>query len=70
MDALSRAALKIRETRRKQNLSQEELGYKAGLHRTYIGCVERNEKNMTIKSVEKIAKALGIDIAELFTIDD
>jgi len=70
MDALERAALKIREVRRNQNLSQEELGYKAGLHRTYIGCVERVEKNITINTIEKIAKALDIDVSELFVIDD
>jgi transcriptional regulator with XRE-family HTH domain len=42
------------------NLSQESLAKKAGLHRTYIGMIERAEKNITLVNVEKIAKALDI----------
>ena len=57
---------KVRELRKKQRLSQEELSYKADLHRTYIGMIERAEKNITIANIEKIAKALGVDIKELF----
>lgn len=61
--------LHIKEERIAQGLSQEELGYRAGVHRTYVGAVERGEKNITIDTLEKIAKALGIDKNELFTID-
>lgn len=55
---------KVREVRKKQGLSQEELGAKAKLHRTYIGMIERGEKNITLESMEKIAKALGHPIAK------
>ncbi len=47
---------KIRQERLKQNLSQEELAEKANLHRTYIGMIERAEKNITLINIEKISK--------------
>ena len=56
---------KVREERLKLGLSQEELASRAGVHRTYIGMIERAEKNITLENIEKIAKALGIPIAEL-----
>jgi len=56
----------IRIYREKKGLSQEQLSFHANLHRTYIGQIERAEKNATIKSIEKIAQALEIDIVELF----
>ena len=52
--------------RNKNGLSQEKLAEKCNLHRTYIGAVERAEKNLTIKSLVKIANALEIDIEMLF----
>lgn len=58
---------KVRQERLKQNLSQEELAEKAGVHRTYIGMIERAEKNITLTNINKIATALGISIAGLFT---
>jgi transcriptional regulator with XRE-family HTH domain len=51
--------------RKESNVSQEKLAELAGLHRTYIGMIERGEKNITLKNIQKIAKALTIDIAEL-----
>jgi len=57
---------KIREERHKQNLSQEQLAEKAGLHRTYIGMIERAEKNITLENIHKICKALGLQLSELF----
>ena len=56
----------VRKYRIKQNLSQEELAEKAGVHRTYIGSVERGERNITINVMEKICVALGIPITDLF----
>ena len=56
---------KIREERLKRNLSQEELAARAGVHRTYIGMIERAEKNITLGNIEKLAKALGVPIEEL-----
>lgn len=56
---------RVREKRLEQGLSQEELAVKAGVHRTYIGMIERAEKNITLSNVEKVAKALDISITDL-----
>ena len=48
--------------REKQGLTQEKLGMLAGLHRAYIGQVERGEKNLCITNLEKIARALNVNI--------
>jgi transcriptional regulator with XRE-family HTH domain len=56
---------KVREERVKQKLSQEELGEKAGVHRTYIGMIERAEKNITLVNISKIAIALGLTVSYL-----
>ena len=56
---------KVRELRKEKGLSQEELSFKADLHRTYIGMIERAEKNITLINIAKIAKALGVSINEL-----
>lgn len=53
---------KVRTERLKQGLSQEELASRAGVHRTYIGMIERAEKNITLENIEKIAHALGVPI--------
>ncbi len=63
---LKKFGKKVRDFRKQNNLSQEELAEKAGLHRTYIGMIERAEKNITLINIEKIANALSIDIKELF----
>ena len=57
---------KIREVRIKRGLSQEALADIANVHRTYIGMVERAEKNITLVNIQKLSKALKIDINELF----
>jgi transcriptional regulator with XRE-family HTH domain len=57
---------RVRGIRKEKNLSQEDLSFKADLHRTYIGMIERAEKNITLINIEKIAKALNVDIKELF----
>ncbi len=57
---------KIREVRVERGLSQEALADIANVHRTYIGMVERAEKNITLLNIQKLAKALKIDIKELF----
>ncbi len=56
---------KVRSERLKRNFSQEDLAEKAGLHRTYIGMIERAEKNITLINIEKIAKALDVSPDEL-----
>lgn len=62
---LDKFGQKVREERLKQHLSQEELAARAGVHRTYIGMIERGEKNITLVNIEKIANALGLTISEL-----
>jgi transcriptional regulator with XRE-family HTH domain len=57
---------KVRELRKERGLSQEELSYKSDLHRTYIGMIERAEKNITLANIEKIAKALNVNLKDLF----
>ena len=56
----------VREKRKERGLSQEDLAFKADLHRTYIGMIERAEKNITLENINKIAKALDTPISELF----
>lgn len=60
---------KVRELRTERGYSQEGFAFECGLHRTYIGCIERGEKNITITNIEKIAKALKIEIWGLFIND-
>lgn len=55
----------IRKERLKKGLSQEDFAEVLGFHRTYIGMLERAERNITLSNLEKIAKALDIEIAEL-----
>ena len=57
---------RVRELRRQRKLSQEELAELAGVHRTYIGMIERGEKNVTLWNIYKVAKALELDIIQLF----
>lgn len=55
----------VQTIRKERHLSQEQLAERAGLHRTYIGMVERAEKNITLRSMEKIANALDVSIISL-----
>ncbi len=57
---------RIKEERQKLNLSQEALAEKAGVHRTYIGMVERAEKNITLSNIYKIANALSLNLSDIF----
>lgn len=66
VDILKQFCKQVRDLRKAQGLSQEELAEKADLHYTYIGGVERGERNLSLKSIERIAFALKIDIRELF----
>jgi transcriptional regulator with XRE-family HTH domain len=56
---------RVREERLKKGISQERLGELAKVHRTYIGMIERAEKNITLTNMEKIARALGKKVNEL-----
>lgn len=65
-DILFKLGYKIRYERGKKGYSQEYLAEKADLNRNFVGMVERGESNITVKNLEKIAKALEIDIKVLF----
>lgn len=56
----------IKKLRTQQNLSQENLAEETGFHRTYIGMVERGERNISLLNIQKFSKALGIEIHQLF----
>lgn len=66
INILQRFGHRVRELRKNRGLSQEDLSFRAGLHRTYIGMIERAEKNITLINVDKIANALGVTIKDLF----
>ncbi len=56
---------KVRELRRAKGLSQEELAFRAGIHRNYLGGIERGERNPALDNIAAIAKALGVDLSVL-----
>ena len=58
-------ASNLRRLRQSQGLSQDQLAHLAGVHRTYVGAVERCEKNISIDSMEKLANALGCSLPDL-----
>jgi transcriptional regulator with XRE-family HTH domain len=60
----------IRRLRREQGLSQEELSELCGLHRTYVGSVERGERNVTLSTLEAFSDALGVSVPQLLTEKD
>ena len=57
--------LKVKKLREQKGLSQEKLAELANVHRTYIGMIERAERNITLLNIQKIAKALGVKISSL-----
>ena len=63
---LKKFGKKVRTLRNERGVSQEELGRIAKLHRTYIGMIERGEKNITLENVEKISDALGVSVHKMF----
>jgi transcriptional regulator with XRE-family HTH domain len=65
-DPLKRFGERIRLLRRRLGLSQEALAAKAGIHRTYMGGVERGERNISLKNITRLAAALGVHPRELF----
>ncbi|MDS1030539.1 helix-turn-helix transcriptional regulator [Bacillota bacterium LX-D] len=64
-DILELVGKRIRDIRKTKNLSQEQLGEKSGFHFSYIGGLERGERNISLVNLAKIAKALEVSIHEL-----
>jgi transcriptional regulator with XRE-family HTH domain len=62
---LKKFGKRIRDERTKLGISQERLGELAKVHRTYVGMIERGEKNITLTNIEKFAKALNTSIKNL-----
>jgi transcriptional regulator with XRE-family HTH domain len=56
----------VRRLRKERGYSQEEFSFRVGLHQTYVSSVERGERNVTIQTADRIAKALGTTMADLF----
>jgi transcriptional regulator with XRE-family HTH domain len=65
MELSRQLGAKIQKLRIKQGLSQEELAFESGLHRTYISHVERGSRNITVIGLFKIAKGLQVDPAQI-----
>ena len=65
LDILTNFGKRVRDLRKEIGISQEELAFRSGLHRTYIGMIERAERNITLSNIEKIANALEVNIKEL-----
>jgi len=63
---LAQLGAQIRAVRRERGLSQEALADRAGLDRTYVGGIERGERNVSILNLEKISCALNVDIGVFF----
>jgi len=64
--SLVKIGKKIRELRKARGFSQEAFAYEVGLDRTYMGSVERGERNIAVMNLIKIAKALRVEMGELF----
>ena len=60
----------VQKIRKIRHLSQEQLAELAGVHRTYIGMIERAEKNITLYNIERIAQGLNVPIVELLSVND
>ena len=64
-DVLERFGVRVRELRTGQGYSQEEFAAKCGLDRTYISGIERGKRNVALRNIEAIAKALGVSLASM-----
>ena len=58
---------RIKELRKELNMTQEDLAFKVGVDRSYMGFIERGEKNPTLSRLDKIAKTLKVSLSDLFS---
>jgi transcriptional regulator with XRE-family HTH domain len=65
MELKVQLGVNIRRRRQQSGLSQEGLAAASGLHRTYVGAVERGERNVTLATLEKLASALNLEVVDL-----
>ncbi|MDQ0914656.1 helix-turn-helix domain-containing protein [Paenibacillus sp. V4I5] len=65
-DILKIVGARVRDIRKDRGLTQEQLAEVSGFHFTYVGAVERGEKNITLLNLEKMAEALNTEVQELF----
>lgn len=65
-DILAEFGRRVRELRKAQDLSQEAFAAKCHLDRTYLGGIERGERNVALRNIQAIAKALGVSLSDLF----
>ena len=63
---VSRFGHAVRKRRMALNLSQEALAERASLHRTYVADIERGVRNVSLRNIQKLARALGVSVSELF----
>ena len=67
MKITEKFGIKIKEIRQELSISQEELSFRAELHRTYISSIELGKRNVSLINIEKLAKALECEITDFFT---
>ncbi len=65
VDILERFGQRVRELRRAEGMSQEAFAAKCGLDRTYVGGIERGERNVALRNIDLIAKTLKVNLSEL-----
>ena len=58
---------KLRQLRLDRGYSQEQLAFRAGLHRTYVSSAERGQRNVSLVNLDRLAKALGVAVGDFFT---
>ncbi|MBL7703888.1 MAG: helix-turn-helix transcriptional regulator [Ferruginibacter sp.] len=68
MNITKKFGSRLKEIRISKNISQEELSYRAELHRTYISSIELGKRNVSLVNIEKLAKALDCQIIDFFTV--
>lgn len=61
---------RVRELRLARGMSQEELAFRSGMHRTYLGDIERGKRNPSLKNIEAISEALDVALSQLFLFGD